>query len=77
MNRLLMFSFVAILTLTSLGCARNRLFGCFDREEEQYQQPCCCPTGCNTGYEGAMVMPSAPGTIPMIPTLPGPTGGIN
>jgi hypothetical protein len=78
MNRLLMFAFVAILTVTSLGCARGRLFGCFDREEEVYApNACCCPTGCENGYQGAMVMPST-GTVPMIPStipmLPGPAG---
>lgn len=80
MNRLLMFAFVAVLTVTSLGCARGRLFGCFDRDDELYYAPnaCCCPSGCETGYQGAVVLPSTSSTIPVlpstVPTLPGPAG---
>lgn len=77
MNRLMMFAVLAVLTVTSIGCARNRLFGCFDRDDEVYYAPnaCCCPSGC----EGQVVLPGTSSTIPVIPstpipTLPGPAG---
>jgi hypothetical protein len=64
MKRLFILATVVTMAISTTGCGRHQRMWC------QPTEPTCDPCGDATTFDGGMMIPDMPATLP--PSLPGP-----